>query len=168
MTNDSDLVPALQSGNCTLTVARDLTLILAWKSSGLSSITFANVRGIPRENHLQNPPFVTQTLRLLREYFDGTPVRFSQIPLDLASATAFQCAVWTACSRIPWGQTRSYKWIATHIGQPAAVRAVGNALSSNPLPIVVPCHRVIRSDGSLGGFRYRTDLKRRLLELEKR
>ncbi|HNT96687.1 MAG TPA: MGMT family protein [Elusimicrobiales bacterium] len=66
--------------------------------------------------------------------------------------TPFQRAVWKACMSIPPGETRSYKWIAERIGRPGAVRAVGNALGKNPFAPVVPCHRVIRSDGSPGGF----------------
>ena len=84
--------------------------------------------------------------------------------------TAFQRAVWTACMEIPAGQTRSYKWIAERIGRPGAVRAVGNALGANPFAPVVPCHRVIRSDGGLGGFSAAggTAAKRRLLDRESR
>ncbi|OGR67363.1 MAG: hypothetical protein A2081_01630 [Elusimicrobia bacterium GWC2_61_19] len=66
--------------------------------------------------------------------------------------TLFQQAVWKACMRIPEGETRSYKWVAEQIGKPGAVRAVGSALGKNPFAPVVPCHRVIKSDGSLGGF----------------
>jgi methylated-DNA-[protein]-cysteine S-methyltransferase len=66
--------------------------------------------------------------------------------------TPFQRAVWLACMRIPAGQTRSYKWIAEQIGKPGAVRAVGSALGRNPFAPAVPCHRVIKSDGGLGGF----------------
>lgn len=66
--------------------------------------------------------------------------------------TPFRQAVWRACMRIPEGQTRSYKWIAAQIGKPGAVRAVGSALGKNPFAPVVPCHRVIKSDGSPGGF----------------
>ncbi|KAF0127490.1 MAG: methylated-DNA-protein-cysteine S-methyltransferase [Elusimicrobia bacterium] len=66
--------------------------------------------------------------------------------------TPFQRAVWKACMRIPRGRTRSYKWLAREIGRPGAVRAVGNALGQNPFAPLVPCHRVIRSDGKPGGF----------------
>ncbi|HCC47110.1 MAG TPA: 6-O-methylguanine DNA methyltransferase [Elusimicrobia bacterium] len=66
--------------------------------------------------------------------------------------TPFRQAVWKACMRIPEGQTRSYKWIAQQIGRPGAVRAVGSALGKNPFAPVVPCHRVIKADGSPGGF----------------
>ncbi len=84
--------------------------------------------------------------------------------------TPFQRAVWKACMSIPPGETRSYKWIAEKIGRPGAVRAVGNALGKNPFAPVVPCHRVIRSDGSPGGFSGPggTRAKAALLEKERR
>lgn len=166
MPNHPESLSPSQSGNCALTVAPDLTLLLSWTPSGVSNLTLGNAQAVSHQNPAQIPPFVTETLRLLRSYFCGTPVSFLQIPLDLPAATEFQRATWTACKRIPWGATRSYKWLAREVGQPAAAQAVGNALHMNPLPIIIPCHRVIRSDGSLGGFRYGTDLKRRLLAIE--
>ena len=83
--------------------------------------------------------------------------------------TLFQWKVLAAAMRIPLGQTRSYKWIAQKIGQPQAVRAVGQALKQNPYPLIIPCHRVIKSDGSLGGYAGRLDKKKgRLLAMEKK
>ena len=76
----------------------------------------------------------------------------NEILKKMKEYTPFQQAVWKACMTIPEGQTRSYKWIAEKIGKPGAVRAVGSALGHNPFAPVVPCHRVIKSDGSLGGF----------------
>ncbi|HYM15756.1 MAG TPA: bifunctional DNA-binding transcriptional regulator/O6-methylguanine-DNA methyltransferase Ada [Dehalococcoidia bacterium] len=87
------------------------------------------------------------------------------IPLDVR-ATAFRIRVWDALRAIPRGETRSYSDIARAVGSPRAVRAVGSACATNPLPIVVPCHRVVREDGSLGGYRYGLDRKRTLLERE--
>jgi methylated-DNA-[protein]-cysteine S-methyltransferase len=81
--------------------------------------------------------------------------------------TPFQRAVWKACMRIPAGQTRSYKWIAEMIGRPGAVRAVGSALGRNPFAPVVPCHRVIRSDGTPGGFSAPGGVKAKLKLLQK-
>lgn len=75
-----------------------------------------------------------------------------QVLLKMKSYTPFQQAVWRACMAIPSGQTRSYKWIAEKIGKPGAVRAVASALGKNPFAPVVPCHRVIKSDGTMGGF----------------
>ena len=103
--------------------------------------------------------------RKLQRYFDGQRVLFDE-PLDLRAATAFQRRVWSAVRDIPCGETRSYGQIARQVGSPGAARAVGQAMAANPLPIVVPCHRVIGSDGSLRGFGGGLDLKRRLLEME--
>lgn len=80
--------------------------------------------------------------------------------------TEFQKKVYRAVSKIPKGEVRSYKWVAEHIGNPKASRAVGNALNKNPYAPIVPCHRVIRSDGSLGGFAKGPGAKRRLLRRE--
>jgi O-6-methylguanine DNA methyltransferase len=87
--------------------------------------------------------------------------------MDLSSGTDFQRRVWRALQKIPRGQTRSYGWVARKIGRPKAARAVGTACGANPVPIIIPCHRVIASDGSLGGFGGGLPLKRRLLALEK-
>ena len=86
--------------------------------------------------------------------------------LDLEQGTPFQRDVWRALLEIPRGETRSYRWVAERVGRPRAVRAVGQAVGANPLPIVVPCHRVVRSDGSLGGFGGGLAMKKRLLNLE--
>lgn len=85
---------------------------------------------------------------------------------DEELGTPFQRAVWRAAQDIPWGQTRSYSQVATAIGQPHATRAVGRALANNPLPILIPCHRVVAADGSLCGFACGRQMKGRLLALE--
>jgi O-6-methylguanine DNA methyltransferase len=102
----------------------------------------------------------------LGEYFRGVRKRF-QVPLDLRG-TRFHQDVWRALQEIPYGETRSYKEIAEAISNPKAVRAVGQANGRNPIPIVVPCHRVIRHDGGLGGFGGGLHLKEQLLALEAR
>ncbi len=81
--------------------------------------------------------------------------------------TPFQRKVWNAVKAIPYGETRSYKWVAKKIGNPKAARAVGQALKRNPLLIIIPCHRVICSDGKLGGFSQGLKKKRELLKLER-
>lgn len=101
----------------------------------------------------------------LAQSLAGKPVPFAD-PLDLSSATPFQRSVWEVVRAIPWGETRSYAWVAERLGRPRAARAVGQALARNPLPIIIPCQRVIRSDGRLGGFSGGLALKRRLLERE--
>ncbi len=94
-----------------------------------------------------------------------TPTAMPDLPLDVRG-TAFQEAVWRELRKIPVGQTRSYADIAAAVGQPLAVRAVGTANGSNPVAVLVPCHRVIRSDGTLGGYAGGLDRKRQLLEAE--
>ena len=85
----------------------------------------------------------------------------------MKSYTPFQQAVWRACMKIPKGQTRSYKWIAKQLGKPGAMRAVGSALGKNPFAPTVPCHRVIKSDGTIGGFSAPGGLKSKLRLLRK-
>ncbi len=108
---------------------------------------------------------VRRLRRQLTRYFAGERVRFD-VPLDLSDGTVFQRAVWRACARIPSGETRSYADLARMAGRPGAARAVGNAMHTNPVPIVVPCHRVIKSDGSLGGYGSGVSLKKKLLRIE--
>ena len=101
----------------------------------------------------------------LRSYFSGHRTTFPD-NLDLSEATSFQREVWQTLGLIPYGETRSYAWVADRINRPEAARAVGQAVGKNPLAIIVPCHRVIASDGTLGGFSGGLELKRHLLSLE--
>ena len=105
--------------------------------------------------------------RAMRHYFNGVRVEFDS-ELDLSSSTEFQQAAWRAAQRIPYGQVRTYQQLASEIGRPAAIRAVGQAMARNPLPLLVPCHRVVRSDGTLGGFSAASGLrlKEAMLRLE--
>ena len=118
------------------------------------------------KEQLYNGPRLDGLKTKLQQYFDGQRVLFDD-PLDLRGATAFQRRVWSAVRDIPYGETRSYGQIARQAGSPGAARAVGQAMAANPLPIVVPCHRVIGSGGNLCGFGGGLDLKRRLLEMER-
>ena len=102
----------------------------------------------------------------LRAVADALAGRQAQVPVDLIG-TAFQKKVWDALMKIPRGQTRSYAQIAQQIGHPRASRAVANACGQNHLAIVVPCHRVVRGDGSLGGYRWGLPMKQRVLERER-
>ncbi|MGR3295469.1 MAG: methylated-DNA--[protein]-cysteine S-methyltransferase [Candidatus Bathyanammoxibius sp.] len=102
-----------------------------------------------------------------RDYYRGGRQTFPD-DVDLSRGTPFQQAVWLTARSIPYGETRSYGWIASAIGRPRAARAVGQAMGSNPLAIVVPCHRVVAGDGGLGGFGGGLEMKRRLLEIEGR
>ncbi|MGD9495454.1 MAG: methylated-DNA--[protein]-cysteine S-methyltransferase [Armatimonadota bacterium] len=113
----------------------------------------------------RNDPLLRETGALLVEYFDGEPVQF-ELPLDLRGVGAFDLRVLQACGRVPYGATISYGRLAQMAGSPRGARAAGRALGRNPLPVVIPCHRVIGSDGRLVGFGGGLELKRRLLTLE--
>ncbi|HEX9897208.1 MAG TPA: methylated-DNA--[protein]-cysteine S-methyltransferase [Dehalococcoidales bacterium] len=117
------------------------------------------------EQAVWSPDSFIDIIHSLTEYFSGKRSQFSG-ELDYGQATPFQKQVWEATRAIPYGETRSYSWVANRIGKPAAVRAVGQALGKNPLPIIVPCHRVIASNGTLCGFGGGLEMKRNLLRLE--
>ncbi len=115
-----------------------------------------------------DPGGFAPTLECLRRYFDGDANALNAIELDLQTAPPFFAAAWEACRRIPPGETRSYQWLAAEAGRPRAARAAGQAMAKNRWALVIPCHRVIGSDGDLhgygaGGLR----VKARLLQLEK-
>lgn len=112
-----------------------------------------------------SPGFFDELIKRLRIYFGGHKAIFAD-ELDLSWATTFQREVWEITRFIPYGETRSYTWIAERIGKPWAVRAIGQALGRNPLPIIIPCHRVINSDGKLGGYSGGVEMKQYLLFLE--
>ena len=101
----------------------------------------------------------------LAAYFAGDLRNFT-IPLDLDAASEFTRRVLKATAEIPYGETRTYGEIAEAIGSPGATQAVGNALGANPIPVVIPCHRVVRADGSMGWFTGGPHIKRMLLDLE--
>lgn len=105
-------------------------------------------------------------LEELDAYFAGRLRSFSAC-CDLTGLPAFTREVLRVTSGIPYGDVRSYRWVAEQLGKPKASRAVGNALARNPIPIIIPCHRVVRSDGHLGGYALGLKWKRKLLELEK-
>ena len=111
-----------------------------------------------------NPKAVAIARRELEEYFAGKRQKFT---IDINPAgTRFQQSVWAALRRIPFGKTRSYGEIAKEVGRPSAARAVGQAVGSNHVCPVIPCHRVIAGDGSLGGFAFGLKVKMKLLKLE--
>lgn len=105
------------------------------------------------------------TSEAIHSVLDGKEPRAAP-PLDLRAATSFRRRVWTALRQIPIGSVKTYSEVASAIGSPAAVRAVGGACSANPVPLFIPCHRVVASGGNLGGFSGGLDWKRRLLAVE--
>ena len=111
------------------------------------------------------PDALAEITEQLQRYYAGEPVTFTE-SLDINQATEFQLRVWEATRQIPYGETRSYQQIAQNIGQPQAARAVGQALKENPLPVIIPCHRVIGQDGDSGGFSGGLETKLALLKLE--
>lgn len=110
-------------------------------------------------------PLLRRARTQLREFLSGRR-RAVDCPMDLSAGTPFQRRVWRASLLIPYGRARSYKWVAARVGGPKHARAVGLALGANPVPILVPCHRVVAQDGALGGFSGGLGMKRRLLALE--
>ena len=139
-------------------------LRLAASEDGLHTIEFAP-RGEIKGQRNPRFPLLVETQRQLRSYFAGELRRFD-LPLAMAG-TPFQQRVWNELVKIPYGETRSYAEVAHAIGASSAVRAVGAANGANPIPIVVPCHRVIGASGKLVGYGGGIPLKRRLLALER-
>ncbi|QXT63373.1 methylated-DNA--[protein]-cysteine S-methyltransferase [Tessaracoccus palaemonis] len=151
-------------------------LLLAATGSGLVRVAFEREgfdvvlqsladRVSPRI--LEAPGGLDDAVRELDEYFDGCRTSFD-LPVDHALSAGFRATVQAFLPHIAYGRTLTYKEVAQRVGNPNAVRAVGTACATNPLPIVVPCHRVLRSDGSLGGYLGGLDAKRTLLDLESR
>lgn len=138
-------------------------LCLVGNDTGLTHLLFQGQtrpeRAVERES-----PLLRRAALELEEYFDRRRKYFT-IPL-CPPGTPFQQAVWSALRAIPYGQTVCYKDIAAEIGRPTAARAVGQANGANPLPILIPCHRVTAAGGSLGGYSLGLEVKRELLKLE--
>jgi methylated-DNA-[protein]-cysteine S-methyltransferase len=143
-------------------------LLLAGSDAGLKLVSFsAGKRSQSVDGHwLEDHSAFTEVVKQLTAYFAGERKEFD-LPLVL-EGTEFQKRVWTALQNIPYGETVSYKALAERIGSPRAVRAVGAANGANPIPIIIPCHRVIGNDGSLTGFGGGLPVKKKLLELESR
>ena len=142
---------------------------IEYSPRGISRIDFPGL-GRPRSVMAANSPpplFIRKFSHQIQQYAAGKPVRWS-VPLDLSAGTTFQQSVWRALKTIPRGETRSYGWVAQQIGKPRSSRAVGAACGANPVPVVIPCHRVIAGDGSIGGFGGGLPMKRRLLQIEGR
>ena len=148
---------------CEVKILDDLEVRLVASKSGLRALEFHSF-GLPEGERNDANQWMNRAADELRSYFAGN-LRVFSVPLDL-QGTEFQLRVWNHLSQIPYGETRSYGQVAEAIGRPKAVRAVGAANGSNPVAIIVPCHRVIGANGKLTGYGGGLPLKKRLLELE--
>jgi methylated-DNA-[protein]-cysteine S-methyltransferase len=144
------------------------SLLLAGDRKSLRQVSFANSKrsAPPQAGWTQNRAAFAEVIGQLQAYFRGELKEFD-LPLAM-EGTEFQLRVWNTLRTIPYGETITYAQLAVRIGNPKAVRAVGLANGSNPIPIIVPCHRVIGNDGSLTGFGGGLPIKKMLLELENR
>lgn len=138
-----------------------------WNERGLYSLELPKP-GLPADLAAAQTrdPRHADLARLLGIYLGGRAVDFRAVPLDPSGYTPFQKAVLDATAAIPPGETLTYRDVAGRVGRPRAARAVGNALGLNRTPVVVPCHRVVRSDGRIGGFSGGAGWKERLLAIE--
>jgi len=150
-----------------LTLASPIgTLILEASDRGLRKVVLPGDQALPDESVIRpDHPVLNDTATQISEYFAGRRQTFS-VPLDL-DGTEFQRTVWMSLAEIPFGATQTYGQQAERIGRPRAARAVGAANGRNPVPIVLPCHRVIGSDGSLTGFAGGLECKQQLLNHER-
>ena len=143
--------------------APDTTLFVAAGERGICHISFTD--DIPRAwTRADTHPLIRETARQLELYF-GHRLKQFDVPLEM-NGTSFQRKVWDHLLEIPYGEVISYAQLASRVGSPKGFRAVGAANGKNPIPIIVPCHRVINSGGGLGGYSCGLSYKRRLLELE--
>lgn len=131
----------------------------------LEGISELELRSRVRKAPMVSPPWLDEAILQLEEYFSGIRRQFA-LPIDIRDATAFQRRVWTACQEIPYGRVTSYGQLAARIAFSRAARAVGQALAKNPLPLLIPCHRVVGCRGDLTGFSAGMEWKKRLLRLE--
>jgi methylated-DNA-[protein]-cysteine S-methyltransferase len=121
-----------------------------------------SVGGVPGST-----PTLHEALGLLVSYASGGDASLDEFPVDLPPCTDFHRATWLALRDIPRGETRSYGWLGRHVGHAESPRAIGAAMGANPIPLWLPCHRVVGSDGGLHGFGGGLEMKRQLLELER-
>lgn len=130
----------------------------------------ASLKASGRVTKLEPDTLAEEIETMLLDFASGRKAELSSIPIASQNLTAFQRAVTQACQRIPYGETRSYGQLAAEVNSPRAARAVGTVMAKNGTPLVVPCHRVVGSQGAMGGFSSRRGLgmKQRLLDLERR
>lgn len=137
-------------------------LLISISNNHIDGISFVN-KSVGTE--YKQDLFLKKVKDQLNEYFLGERKIFN-LPFSLVG-TSFQKKVWRSLIKIPYGQTKSYKWVAEMIGRPKACRAVGNAVRKNSIPIIIPCHRVIRATGKIGKYSWGSHIKQKLLLLEK-
>lgn len=162
--------PPLALPLMTLTIKADKLLLLDWfmdKTHQLSTKLHEPITVVPMDKMVnghdkQFAQFITDELNA---YFRGT-LRIFDIPLDISHGTDFQVKVWQTLMDIPYGATISYKELATQVGNPNAFRACANANGKNPISLIIPCHRVIASDGGIGGYTGGVSIKKTLLDFE--
>lgn len=148
---------------CVAATARGICMVSL--GSGETELERALTREFPGAERVRDDAALTPWVRVILKHLRGEEPHL-ELPLDVR-ATAFQRRVWQALQKIPYGSTRTYSAVAKAIGAPTAVRAVARACATNPASLVIPCHRVIREDGGLGGYRWGLERKRRLLEQER-
>jgi len=146
-------------------VERALAGCLGSKFDVRGSKSPMRVNSFPQRRTSNLEPVLREAQRQVARYLGGRS-RTLDFPIDLSGGTPFQRRVWQTALRIPYGRARSYRWIASKVGGTRYARAVGNALGANPVPLIVPCHRVVAHDASLGGFSCGLAVKRKLLNLE--
>ena len=129
------------------------------------SITDIFFSKVDTNDNIEETDLIKECFKQLKEYFEGNRMKFD-LPLD-ARGTEFQKKVWNELLNIPYGETKSYKDIAVAIGNEKACRAIGMANNKNPIPIIIPCHRVIGSNGKLVGYAGGVNVKEKLLNIEK-
>ena len=144
---------------------------IAWNGRGITAFVPAEAVGSPDDFESRHPrlaSFAEAPPDSFAGHLDHTleTGRLGRLPVDLSSIGEFQRKVLEKCAEIPPGEIRPYGWIAREIGNPGAVRAVGTALGRNPVPVLIPCHRVVRTDGRIGNYAYGSPMKRSLLEYE--
>ncbi|MBD3204831.1 methylated-DNA--[protein]-cysteine S-methyltransferase [Candidatus Bathyarchaeota archaeon] len=142
-------------------------LIINWKNPGLIEEIYLPGKKFEEKSSRKEPDLAIRRLsNQLVNFLEGKDVKFQLEILNWNRCTSFQIRVLEAEYNIPRGYVSTYSRIASHIGVRRGARAVGNALATNPFPLVIPCHRAVRSDGSLGGYQGGTDMKKKLLEME--
>lgn len=154
----------LQAGSV---LTRDGTFVAYYSDKGLAQLDFPNGKQ-PKSAELTSPEMKRWhklTASAIDEVINGKPVT-SVPPLDLSSGTDFQREIWAALRKISCGKTKTYSEIAAAVGRPKGARAAGSACGANPIPLLIPCHRVLATGGKLGGFSSGLDWKRKLLQRE--